>query len=97
MAIECVIDTGFAGFLTLPIDAILALNLPFIRRMPVNLADNSTIFVEVFAATILWKVGELELEVLATRMRPLLGTLLLEGCELNIRCTEGDVVEIGNL
>jgi predicted aspartyl protease len=31
LEIECVIDTGFIGYLTLPIDAVLAMNLPFIQ------------------------------------------------------------------
>jgi len=38
--IESVIDTGFVGYLTLPFPAIEVLTLPFIRRMPANLADD---------------------------------------------------------
>ena len=36
LEIACVIDTGFAGYLTLPMAAVLAMKLPFIRRMPVK-------------------------------------------------------------
>jgi predicted aspartyl protease len=32
LAIECVVDTGFAGALTLPPSAVTALGLPFFRR-----------------------------------------------------------------
>ncbi|MCW3054291.1 MAG: clan aspartic protease, family [Chthonomonadales bacterium] len=94
LEIDSVIDTGFIGYLTLPMAAVLAMNLPFIRRMPVNLADNSTITVEVYAATILWNGEEREQEVLATGIHPLIGTLLLEGSELNVQFAEGGLVTV---
>ena len=95
--IECVIDTGFIGYLTLPLAAALAMNLPFLRRMPANLADDSTIFVEVYAATILWNGEEREVEVLATGKRPLIGTLLLNGNELNVQFAESGFVTVKTL
>ncbi len=95
--IEYVIDTGFVGYLTLPLNVIQIMELPFIRRMPANLADNSTIFVEVYAATFFWN-GELrEEEVLATGIRPLAGTLLLNGTNLNVQFSEGGLVGIDML
>jgi clan AA aspartic protease len=97
LEIECVIDTGFAGYLTLPLAAALAMNLPFIRRMPANLADNSTIWVEVYAAAIVWNGEEREAEILATGLRPLVGTLLLDGSELNIQFAESGLVSVETL
>jgi len=85
VTIEFVVDTGFVGYLTLPAAAAAALNLPFVRRIAANLADDSTIHVSVHAATIVWNGEALEVAVLATGKRPLLGTLLLAGCELNVR------------
>ena len=95
--IECVIDTGFIGFLTLPMIAVQEMNLPFIRRMPANLADDSTVFLEAFTVPILWNGEKLEIEVLATGSRPLIGTLLLNGCSLNVEFTEGGLVNIAIL
>lgn len=70
------------------------LHLPFLRRIPANLADDSTIRVTVHATTILWDGGEREVEVLATGARPLLGTLLLDGFGLNVQFAEGGLVSI---
>ena len=48
LAIECVVDTGFAGALTLSPDAIAALGLPFFQLIDANLANDA----DVCAATI---------------------------------------------
>ena len=39
IGIESVIDTGFEGAMTLPVDAIRALGLLFLMELDVNLAD----------------------------------------------------------
>lgn len=92
--IKAVIDTGFAGYLTLPMTAISEMELPFIRRIPANLADDSTIVLDVYMASIIWNDTLIEVEVLATGQRPLVGTLLLEGYELSVQFTEGRMVNI---
>lgn len=94
VTIEFVVDTGFVGYLTLPPAAVGALNLPFVRRIAANLADDSTIHVSVHAATIVWNGQEQEVAVLGTGKRPLLGTLLLAGCELNVRFEDGGLVSV---
>lgn len=97
LEIEFVIDTGFMGFLTLPLAAVARLDLPFIRRIPANLADDSMIMVDVYVATIVWNNIEREVEVLATGKRPLLGTLMLHGHVLSVLFTDGGAVTIGDL
>lgn len=97
LVIEYVIDTGFVGFLTLPPAAVSAMNLPFIRRMPANLADDSTIHLSVHVATILWDGLKRDVEVLATGSQPLLGTLLLDGHHVNIEFTDGGLVSVEDL
>lgn len=87
--IEFVIDTGFVGYLTLPQAAIDALGLPFVRRLPANLADDTTINVRVYAATIVWHDEERDVEVLATGRRPLLGMLLLNGSLMDAAIYDG--------
>ena len=62
--------------------------------MPANLADDSIIQVEVYVATILWNGEEREAEILATGKRPLIGTLLLDGSELNVQFAEGGLLSI---
>ena len=41
--IECVVDTGFEGALTLPPDAVTALGLPYLTELNANLADNTNV------------------------------------------------------
>jgi hypothetical protein len=41
LEIECVVDTGFEGFLTLPPTVVAELELPYVAPIDANLADNS--------------------------------------------------------
>src|SRR6266542_3634933 len=72
--IEFVLDTGFAGFLTLPAAAATRLGLTFNRRIAAHLADGNRAVVSVHEVTILWDGEEREVEVLAIGNQPLLGT-----------------------
>jgi clan AA aspartic protease len=91
--IECVIDTGFEGFLTLPPVVVENLELPYLININANLADNSTVKTDVHAATILWNGVERNIAVLAMGHRPLIGTALLKDCHLSIDfCDDGTVV-----
>lgn len=92
--LEFVIDTGFAGYLTLPVSAVEAMNLPFFYRMPANLANDSDIMVSVYQVTVRWQ-GELRrVEVIAMGKRPLIGRALLAGQYLGIRFEEGSELRI---
>lgn len=94
LSLEFVIDTGFTGFLTLPEAAVNARGLDFLRRMPANLADDSTINLSVYALTIVWNGDVREVEVLATGRRPLLGTLLLQETQFSVHWTPDGPVEV---
>ncbi len=91
---EFVIDTGFEGALTMPPEAVAALGLPFDQELIANLADDSSIRVDVHRARILWNGEVRTVAVLATGKRPLLGTSLLEGYEVNIPFADGRTVTI---
>lgn len=95
--IECVIDTGFEGFLTLPPAVITDLRLPYIAPLRANLADNSRIVTSVYQVTIVWSGVEREIPVLAMGRRPLIGTALLEEYHLSIDFGEGGTVLIDNI
>lgn len=97
LAVECVVDTGFAGALTLPPDAITALGLPFFQEIDANLANNADVKAAVHVATILWEGREVEVAVLAMGRRPLLGTALLNGAELVVQFTEGGLMTVNTL
>jgi len=94
MMIDFVVDTGFVGYLTLPPAAVRLMHLLLLRWIAANLADDSTIYVSVHRATVLWDGDERMVEVLATGARPLLGTLLLEAHQLTAQFTEGGRVAV---
>jgi clan AA aspartic protease len=92
IVIEYVIDTGFIGFLALPVAAVAALNLPRVRALSASLADGSQVLAFAHAATIIWNGEERDVEVLALGQRPLLGTLLLDGHDVRIQFVDGGLV-----
>ena len=87
--LEFVMDTGFAGALTLPPNAVAALGLPYREKRIMNLADDSPLEVETHTADIVWDGREYLAPVQAMGRRPLLGMLLLEGHHLNADFEEG--------
>ncbi len=97
VTIEFIVDTGFTGMLTLPPAAVAAMRLPFLHRIPAQLADGSFVEVAVHSATIVWKGVEAEARALATGERPLLGVGLLDGSELLAQFCEEGLVTIGDL
>jgi clan AA aspartic protease len=95
--IECVIDTGFEGFLTLPPTVIAELQLPYVAPINANLADNSSIVTNVHQGTILWHGVQRVIPVLAMGRRPLIGTALLEDYHLGIDFCEGGTVLVDDI
>jgi clan AA aspartic protease len=97
LEIECVIDTGFEGFLTLPPAIIRELDLPYVARIDANLADDSSIAAYVYRITILWNGVEREIAALGIGRRPLIGTALLEDCHLGIDFCDGGTVVVDEI
>jgi clan AA aspartic protease len=95
--IECVIDTGFEGFLTLPISVITDLGLPYLININANLANNSSVETDVYLTTIIWNGVERNIAVLAMGRRPLIGTALLEDYHLSIDFCEGGTVLVDEI
>jgi clan AA aspartic protease len=92
--IEAVLDTGFSGFLSLPVPLVNALALPFLNYFRAFLADGSSVRLSVHAAAILWDDDERDVEVLATGRQPLIGTAILDGHDVTIEFMEGGPVTI---
>jgi clan AA aspartic protease len=95
--IECVVDTGFEGALTLPPDVVAALKLPYLTRINANLADDSSVMTRLHLATIIWHGVEREVIVLAMGRRPLMGTALIEDYHLSVDFCEGGSVIIDEI
>ena len=94
---EFVIDTGFTGFLTMPLQKVSEMELVFSHRTPATLADGSEIQIPVFDATVLWEGEEIEVRVLGTGQRPLLGTALLKNHSLFVQFTDLGRVDVEKL
>ena len=92
--VDFVLDTGFAGFLTLSQKDVTTLGLVYSHPMPAHLADGSRVMVSVYKATVLWDGQTRDIEVLATGGERLLGTSLLDGYDVRIQFTHGGVVII---
>jgi clan AA aspartic protease len=82
--IEFVVDTGFNDYLTLPPQAISAMNLPQYSNTSVRLADGTETILSIHSATIVWDDLELIVPVLAAGVKPLIGTSLMDGYRLSI-------------
>lgn len=74
-----VIDTGFSGDLTLPMEVVQSLDLEWVCRDVGVMADGREEFIDVFAGTILWDGKPCEVEVSVTETMPLIGMGLLLG------------------
>ncbi|WP_309738382.1 clan AA aspartic protease [Chamaesiphon sp. OTE_20_metabat_361] len=82
--IEFVVDTGFNDYLTLPPQAISAMNLPQYSNTSVRLADGTETMLSIHSATIVWDETEIIVPVLAAGVKPLVGTALMDGYHLSI-------------
>lgn len=95
--IECVVDTGLEGFLTLPSAVITKLGLHYLGQINAKLADNSNVATNVYFATILWNGVEKDVAVLGMGHRPLIGTALLEDYHLSIDFCDGGTVLVDDI
>ena len=92
--IEAVIDTGYAGYLTLPSAVIAALGLSSIGLSYLTLADGSELPSDVCPAMVDWDGQARTIVVDTLESEALVGMALLEGYDLNIRIAVGGRVTI---
>lgn len=92
--IDTVIDTGYTGFLSLPREIIVLLNLPWTGIDRGTLGDGSEATFEVYAAKVIWDGGYCNVPVNEAETDPLIGMGLLYGYDLQIQAVEGGRVTI---
>ena len=97
--VSFVIDTGFSGALTLPIDIISRLNLPLADddKTEITLADGSEKIVSVYVARLLRHGRQCEFEVFALGSELLVGMELLRGSNISIDAAPNGAVTISEL
>ena len=91
------LDTGFNGYLTLPVNAVAAITLPLFSTITTILADGTHSLIPTHVATIDWHSQELLVPVLAMGPKPLLGMSLLDECRLVSEFSEDGLIELENL
>lgn len=88
-----VLDTGFTGHLSLPVDIIQLLDLEWDSVARGTLADGSHCFFDVYEGRIEWDGVWLPVFVHETDTTPLVGMGLLVGYELTVKvCHQGMVL-----
>jgi clan AA aspartic protease len=95
--VDALIDTGFTGFLTLPLSVITSLNLRLYGREEGTLGDGSACIFDVYTGLVIWD-GELQrIDVNASEAAPLIGMSLLYGSRIQLDAIEGGTVTIQSL
>ena len=93
-SIDAIIDTGFTGFLSLPIVIIAELDLAWSYRDRGTLGDGSETLFDIYDASVIWDGQYREIEVNAAETQPLLGMRMLLGYRLQVDTIEGGLVKI---
>jgi clan AA aspartic protease len=91
---EVLLDTGFAGAVSLPHPVISVMGLPWYSRTRFVLANGHAIWFENYQATMIWDGRPRTILIQAIDNVPLLGTGLLFGHDLRVRFRDGGVAEI---
>ncbi len=95
--VKAVVDTGFDGELTLPMELILRLGYARIGTVGATLADGSNVETEFFAGHVSWHGVRRAVAVLAAEGTPLVGMELLAGSRLTVDAEPDGVVRVETL
>ena len=83
--IDALIDTGFDGWLTVPLELVARLDLPWRRRGRALLADGSQTLFDIYEADVLWDKRRRRISVDEVKAMQLVGMSLLDGFELKMQ------------
>lgn len=97
LTVDAVVDTGFTGFLTLPLTAVATLGLVPITYDTVILGDGSTVATPVHQAEVLWHGARQTVFALATGREPLVGMSLIYGSRLTLDGEDGGALTLEEL
>jgi clan AA aspartic protease len=93
-SVELIVDTGFTGFMALPLAVVRALGWPWCGRALAVMADGRDEICDVYEGTIVWDAQMRRVETEAVDAKPLLGMALLRGHDLHIQALPGGRVTI---
>lgn len=92
--VRAVIDTGFTGEMTLPLEMIRHLGYSYGGSADGTLADGSESLMHFYEGAVLWHGEERETTVVAAEGTSLIGMELLSGSRLTVEATPGGEVLI---
>jgi clan AA aspartic protease len=92
--VDALIDTGFTGFLTLPLSVLANLELRAYRREEGTLGDGSTCIFDVYRGLVNWDGEYRQIDINASETAPLIGMGLLYGYRMQLDAIEGGIVTI---
>ena len=91
---DAIVDTGFNGWLSLPPELIVELNLKWKRRGRAILGDGTECVFNVYEAVLVWDGNMLTIPIDEADSEPLVGMSLMEGYQLTVQVLEGGHVEL---
>lgn len=89
---ECIIDTGFTDFLTIPPAWVEELGLERVDCVECELADGSTSILETFELSVKWDDTQRQILAIAADGGPLVGMAMMKGYRLTIDVRPGGEV-----
>jgi clan AA aspartic protease len=95
--IDAVIDTGFTGFLTLPLTVLTTLDLQAYSREEGTLGDGSSCIFDVYSGFVIWDGEFRRIDINASEASPLIGMSLLYGYRVQFDTIEGGTLTIQSL
>ena len=95
--IDAVIDTGFTGFLALPLTIITSLNLHLYSREEGTLGDGSVCIFDVCPGFVIWDGEFKRIDINAAETIPLMGMSLLYGYRMQLDAIANGKVTIQSL
>ena len=96
-SITAVIDTGFTGFLSLPVSIVTELELSWSYRDRATLGDGSEVLFDIYDGMVIWGGQYREIEINAAETEPLIGMSMLRGYRLQVDTVQGGLVTIAEL
>lgn len=94
VTVLAVVDTGFNGSLTLPSSVRQTLSLLLQGTRDVQLADGSTLRLDLYRGTVIWDGRPQVIQILEAEGGPLVGMQLMRGYELRVEVLDGGSVTI---
>lgn len=95
IAIQAVVDTGFNGFLTLPIDVLNTLGASAAGTRRAELGDGNLVELDVYVVKVRWHDEDRDVLALQADVTPLVGMSLLWGSRVEFDAEDDGYVTIG--